>query len=66
MVTARFIYQQEHKSNMPANSKYPTESSEDFMKRMMGKEKGGGMVKAANRFMRTQSEKEGKKEAEKY
>lgn len=51
---------------MPNNTKYPTESSEDFMKRMMGKEKGGGMVRAANRFMRSRSEKEGKKEAEKF
>ena len=51
---------------MPETSPYPNENSAAFAKRMKRQAKGGGMVKAANRFMRTQSEKEGKKEAEKY
>lgn len=46
---------------MPEFSKYPSESSEDFAERMKRKGKGGGLVKAAGRFLQTAREKDQKK-----
>ena len=38
---------------MPMFEQYKNENGADFSKRMRKQTKGGGMVKAANRFMKT-------------
>ena len=53
---------------MPRMSNYSNENADQFHRRIVGRMTGGkgSMVKAASKFIRTQSQKEGKKEAEKY
>lgn len=47
---------------MPANTQYPNETGENFAKRIQGKAKQGGIVRAASRFMATAEQKKKKKE----
>lgn len=46
---------------MPEFTQYPNESGTDFAKRMQKKTKSGGLVKAANRFLQTSTDKNKKK-----